>query len=187
MLPRAVSACICCSRPASAAAFTVGVTVERHTVTSETHQIQHLTEGARPGEPAEPSQASPEGGDHADSGTGTERNPASENTATHAAEQHPETILGTNPEATGLVVVAVLLSLLLAAVILTLSSPVAAAATALTMTTFAALDVAELAHQLHETNSGLAALAATVALLHLLAAATAVYLAASTRHRAAAT
>ena len=76
--------------------------------------------------------------------------------------------------------VAVVLSLLLAALILTVGSPLLAAGVAVAMLAFTALDIRELTHQLHESRPGLAALAATVALLHLLAAAAA--LRAAPRH-----
>ncbi len=72
-----------------------------------------------------------------------------------------------------------MLSLLLAALILTVGSPLLAAGVALAMLAFTALDIRELAHQLHESRAGLAALAATVALLHLLAAAAALRAAAT--------
>jgi hypothetical protein len=78
-------------------------------------------------------------------------------------------LLGINPEATWLVVTAVAASLLLAALILTLPSPLLAAAVALIMLAFTALDIRELAHQLSESRPGLAALASAIAALHLLA------------------
>jgi len=166
---------------ASAAAFTTGVTIERHTAASETH---HATESQSTAEPAASGSPSPGGdSDHADSGSSSEKPPAAEHASAHAAEQNSEKILGINPEATGLVVVAVLLSLLLAALMLTLSSPVAAAVTALAMAAFLGLDIFELAHQLHESRSGLAALAGTVGFLHLLAAAAALLTIADTRRR----
>ena len=169
---------------ASAAAFTTGVTIERHTAATETQRGQHAAEGQSTAEPAVSGSPSPSSdGDHADSGISSEKTPASEHAADHAAEQNSEKILGINPEATSLVVAAVLLSLLLAVLMLTLSSPVAAAATALAMVAFAGLDIFELAHQLHESHSGLAALAATVGFVHLLAAAAALLTIADTRRR----
>jgi hypothetical protein len=90
--------------------------------------------------------------------------------AAHAAESQSEKLFGINPEATGLVVIAVTVSLLLAALILTVGSPLVPAGLAVAMLAFTALDVREVTHQLTESRSGLAALAATVALLHLLTA-----------------
>lgn len=169
---------------ASAAAFTTGVAIERHTAATETQQGQHAGESMGTAEPAASGSSSPSSeGDHADSGSSSEKAPASEHAADHAAEQNSEKILGINPEATSLVVAAVLLSLLLAALMLTLSSPLAAAVTALAMAAFAGLDIFELTHQLRESHSGLAALAATVGLVHLLAAAAALLTIADTRRR----
>lgn len=169
---------------ASAAAFTTGVAIERHTAATETQQGQHAGESMGTAEPAASGSSSPSSeGDHADSGSSSEKAPASEHAADHAAEQNSEKILGINPEATSLVVAAVLLSLVLAALMLTLSSPLAAAVTALAMAAFAGLDIFELTHQLRESHSGLAALAATVGLVHLLAAAAALLTIADTRRR----
>jgi len=151
---------------ASAAAFATGATIERHTASSESQPAQH--QHAEAGQPDE-------------NPTGAERPASRENTATHTAEQNPENLLGINPDAPGLVVIAVSLSLLLAALILTVGSPLLAAIVALAMLAFTALDIREVTHQLHESHSGLAALAATVALLHLLAGATALLTTRDTR------
>lgn len=142
---------------ASAAAFATGATVERHTVSSESQPAPQHAESDTPGE--NPASAEPAA--------------SRESSAAHGAEQNSEDLLGINPEATGLVVIAVALSLLLAALILTVGSPLLAAGIALTMLAFTALDIREVTHQLHESRSGLAAFAAAIALLHLLAAAAA--------------
>lgn len=142
---------------ASAAAFAVGATIERHTASTESPPAQHRAETGTHGE--NPSRENPAG--------------SGESSATHAAEQGSEDLLGINPEATGLVVIAVVVSLLLAGLVLTVRSPLLAAGVALAMLAFTALDIRELTHQLHESRPGLAALAATVAVLHLLAAAAA--------------
>jgi hypothetical protein len=98
---------------ASAAAFATGTTIERHPASSESqaaHQDQrHHSETGRPG------------GDSA----GVEGAANGDSSATQAAEHSPETLLGVNPEATGLVVIAVAVSLALAALILTVPSPLA--------------------------------------------------------------
>ena len=134
---------------ASAAAFATGATIERHTASSESQPAQH--QHAEAGQPPE-------------NPAGTEPAAGRESTATHTTEHNSENLLGINPEATGLVVVAVALSLLLAALILTVGSPLLAAGVALAMLAFTALDIREVAHQLHESHSGLAALAAAIAL-----------------------
>jgi hypothetical protein len=144
---------------ASAATFATGTTIERHTASSESQtaqpELRHHSEAGGPGD-------NPADAEGAASG---------ERSTAHAAEHSSETLLGVNPEATGLVVIAVAVSLVLAALILTVRSPLIAAVVALVMLAFTALDIREVTHQLNESRSGLAALAATVALLHLLAGA----------------
>jgi hypothetical protein len=154
---------------ASAAAFATGTTIERHMASSESQAAQqdqrHHSEAGGPG------------GDSA----GVEGPASGESSTAHAAEHSPETVLGVNPEATGLVVLAVAVSLVLAALILTVRSPLLAAGVALVMLAFTALDIREVAHQLNEAHSGLAALAAAVALLHLAAGAAALLATRSSR------
>jgi hypothetical protein len=152
---------------ASAAAFATGAAIERHTASSESHAAPHHAKADTPGE-------------HPSS---TEPAAARESPATHAAGQNSEDLLGINPEATGPVVIAVAVSLLLAALIVTVGSPLLAASAALAMLAFTALDVREVTHQLHESRPGLAALAAAVALLHLLAAAAALLATRGTRRQ----
>jgi hypothetical protein len=142
---------------ASAAAFTTGAAIERHTASGDSQPALHHTESDTPGE----------------NSASTEPAAGHESSATHAAEQSSENLLGVNPEATAPVVIAVVVSLLAAVLILTVGSPLLAAIVALAMLTFTALDIREVIHQLHESRPGLAALAATVALLHLLAGAAA--------------
>jgi hypothetical protein len=167
----------------SAAAFTAAVIAERAT-TTETH----ASPGRVPAAAAQQPSISPAGTGHHDSGESATPAPSGE-TASPAGhsepaapgetssgatrEVHAETLLGINPEATPLVVIAVLLSLLLAAAVLGVSSPLLLTSAALAMLAFAALDIREVTHQLNESRPGLAALAAAVALLHLLAAAAA--------------
>lgn len=142
---------------ASAAAFATGASIERHTASSASQPGVHHAEAGSPGE----------------NRAGGEPGAGREGPAAHAAEQNSEDMLGINPEATALVVIAVVVSLLLAALILIVGSPLAAAAVTLAMLAFTALDIREVTHQLGESRPGLAALAAAVALLHLLAAAAA--------------
>jgi hypothetical protein len=154
---------------ASAAAFAIGTSIERHSPNSESQTAQQnqrrSSDADRPGD----NSARPEG---AASGEGP---------ATPAAEHSSETLLGVNPEGTGLVVIAVAVSLMLAALILTVRSPLLAVVVALVMLAFTALDVREVTHQLNESHSGLAALAATVSVLHLLAGAAALLTTRGTR------
>lgn len=164
----------------SAAVFTAGAIAERATTTeARAENSPAAVAGPQPtvspsgtgehdtGEPGTPppSAAASESGhgsaDHGDSSGGTSH------------EARAETLLGINPEATPLIVIAVVLSLALAAAVIAVGSPLLLPLVALIMLTFAALDIRELTHQLHESRPGLTALAATVALLHLVAAATA--------------
>lgn len=149
----------------SAAAFAIGATIEHHAVGSENTAAVHRAETGNPGE--HPASGEPAVGH--------------ESPATHAVEHNSEDLLGINPESTGLVVAAVLVSLLAAALILTVGSPLLAAGVALAMLAFTALDIREVVHQLSESRPGLAALAAAIAALHLLAGSAALFTARRTR------
>ena len=153
---------------ASAAAFATGAAIEHHTTTSERHIERHAETGA-----TSDHASGAEGAAHGESSSGN-------------AERTSETLLGINPEATWLVVSAVAVSLLLAALILSVGSPLLAGIVALTMLAFTTLDIREVAHQLSEARLGLAALAATVAALHLLAGTTALITTRGTRAQAGA-
>lgn len=152
---------------ASAAAFAAGASIEHHTASSHSHPVPH--------------EQRPEAGAAGENPAGAEGSASNEKSATHAAEDSSETLLGINPEATGLVVTAVAVSVLLATLILTVGSPLLAAVVALVMLAFTALDIREVTHQLNESHPGLAALAATIALLHLAAGAVALLTTRDTR------
>jgi len=113
-------------------------------------------------------------------GTGESTAPAGES----SGETSSEDLFGIDPESTGVLVFAVVVSLLLAAgcwfrpewrwlVVVT----------AFAMAIFAVLDLRELIHQVDESNAGLAVMAGVVAILHLAAAVTAVILARRSRER----
>lgn len=168
---------------ASAAGFATGAVLEHHTAGGESRPAQQYETGTPPGVTGEhPGTTEPNSG-HSDSG---QPEAGREVSAGPAAEQHSEILLGINPEATGLVVAAVALSLLLAALILTVGSPLLAVSVALVMLAFTALDIRELTHQLDESHAGIAALAATVAMLHLAAGAAALRTARHARRRSGA-
>ena len=86
----------------------------------------------------------------------------------HAAEPGAsETVLGINPEAPGLVVAAIMLSILLAvAIALRPTSLVLAIAGAFGLI-FAFVDTLEILHQMQERRPSIAAIAAIAALFHL--------------------
>ncbi len=145
----------------SAAAFATGTTIEHHTASSESHAV-------RPDRPQHSEAGQPDGTPASAEGAASGEGPT-----TQTAGRGPETVLGVNPEEPGLVVIAVAVSLVLAALILTVRSPLLAAVVALVMLGFTALDIREVTHQLNESHSGLAVLAAAIAALHVAAGAAA--------------
>lgn len=167
------------------AAFVVGVVLERHESHSEAAETpaQHAAENATSGTTSEHSESgeSGESGEHSESGESATRKETSETNTTAGKSTTTETpthfeasekLLGVNPESTGLLVVAVVASLLLAAGVWWLSaSPLALGVVALAMAVFGALDVREVVHQTDESRTGLMLLAALVAVLHIAAAA----------------
>ena len=114
--------------------------------------------------------AEPAAESSAESGTGS----GTESGTEHGAESRAETLLGINPESTGLVLVAALISVLLAGLVVTVSSALVPVVIAAAMVAFAALDVREIVHQQGESRPGLAVMATVVALLHLFAAGSAI-------------
>ncbi len=82
-----------------------------------------------------------------------------------------EDLFGVNPESTGLVVVAVLASLLLAVGVWFLGSRTAFVATLAFAIAFAALDMREVVHQIDASRTGLVVPAVALAALHLVLAA----------------
>jgi hypothetical protein len=153
----------------STIAFTVGAILERSS--ADTHALQTGAEeaGHQEGEVA-----------HTEEGEGAGE-PVADSAVSEGTEGD-ETLFGIDPESTPLVVLAVVLSLLLAAgcwwrpgwrwlLILT----------AVAMVVFAVLDVREVVHQLDESNTGLGLTALLVAVLHAAAAVTAGVLLSRTR------
>jgi hypothetical protein len=145
----------------STVAFTIGSILERSS--ADTHASETGTE---------------EPGHQEGEGSGTEEGEGSGEPAAAAESQETgggETLFGIDPESAPLLVVAVVLSLLLAAgcwlrpgwrwwLVLT----------ALTMAAFGVLDVREVIHQFDESNTALGLTALLVAALHAAAAITAV-------------
>src|SRR4030095_4209463 len=92
---------------------------------------------------------------------------ADEATTPHdEANEASETMLGINPEATGTVAAAVVVSVVLAAALWFWGTPAVLIVAAVVAVLFAALDLREVAHQLSEARSGLAAVALLAAVLH---------------------
>jgi hypothetical protein len=169
---------------ASTAAFVVGVLLERDQTAGEAGETpaQRAAEAGTAGPASETTagsepQANGESGErHNESGasTRTAGPPAgkpAEHTEAPGHAESSETLLGVNPESTGLLAVAVVASLLLAAAVWWRGgSPLVLAVVALAMAVFCALDVREVVHEVDESRTGLAVLAAVVAALHLAAA-----------------
>ena len=83
------------------------------------------------------------------------------------ANEASEEILGINPESTGAIAAAVVLSLVLAAALWFWGTPAVLIVAAVFALLFAALDLREVAHQLSEARSGLAVIALLAAVLHV--------------------
>ena len=95
-----------------------------------------------------------------------------ETASAHTAEAGSETLFGVNPESTGLVVVAVVLALLLAAAVWLRASRPVLLVTVVFGVVFAAFDIREALHQSNESRAGLVALAVGLAAIHLAISAT---------------
>jgi hypothetical protein len=143
----------------TAVLFVIGVSQEsgdeHNESTEETHAEGEATGEGENGESAEQREA--EGHDEAGESAGGEE----------------RQILGLDPESPGLVAVAVVVSLALAAGLWFTAKRGVAAAAAGFAAVFALLDAAEVSHQLDEDRNGLATLAVAIAIGHALAALTA--------------
>lgn len=146
---------------AATAAFVVGVAIERndedHHHGAAVEATEHTDEHGEEGTPEH------EATEHAEAAGHTEAKEAGE-------ELRP---LGIDIEATPFVVLAAVVSVLLALAAWLRPSPALLAVIAGVMLAFAVLDVNEVFHQLDEDRDGLALLAVLVAALHLASAAVA--------------
>jgi hypothetical protein len=129
----------------SAGVFTVGVVVERSTI-SHTAAAETSTGATSTGE---------QGSRHTD-----------EHGATSSTETSSETFLGVDTESTGLVATAIAISLVLAAAVWFWSPPAALALALLFALGAGLFDVREIVHQAQESRGTLVALATVTALLH---------------------
>jgi hypothetical protein len=176
---------------ASGALFAVGSQIERNTETiagakAPPAEIRHEQ---TPSREARTTAAGDTGGESSAEGAASERRAAAhsahvehsaaasrpvsgENPAEHAAELHREAkLFGINPEAVGLVVAAVLASVLLAAVVWVRPTGIVLIAIVGFGLVFAGFDVREVLHQIDESRTGLIVIAGALAGLHLLLAA----------------
>ncbi len=90
-----------------------------------------------------------------------------------ASGEITEKLFGIETESTGLVVAVVVLSLMLAAGLLVIRSPLILVGAAVVVLGATAFDIRELAHQIDESRNGVAVLAALTAVSHLAVAAVA--------------
>jgi hypothetical protein len=153
---------------AATAVLVVGVALERD---ARTHEALRTSGEAAPVRHAAQSgvfgSESGETGESTESGTVSGAPPRGE----RVREESSERLLGVDPESTGVLLLAVAVSLLLAAAVWRTGTPGVLALVAVVMAAFAALDVREVVHQIGESRTGLTLLAALVAALHLAAAA----------------
>ncbi|HKE78504.1 MAG TPA: hypothetical protein VKB54_04315 [Solirubrobacteraceae bacterium] len=150
---------------AGTVALVVGVAVERHQ-TVET-----------------PTQRAVEGGSAGRVGESTAEGEEAERRSERVGHvESSERLLGVDPESTGVLGVAVVVSLLLAAAVWWRGgSPLVLGGIAAAMAAFCALDIREVVHQVNESRTGLAVLAGGVAALHAAAALLAARAAVTTR------
>jgi hypothetical protein len=159
--------------------FVIGVRVERSLAgetaelrSAESAAVTEAVESAEEGSEGHEEGAASEAASNAAAVAGVEE---TEGEATHTneaalphdeANEGSETILGINPEATGAVAAAVVISLVLAAALWFWGTPAVLVVAAVFALIFAALDLREVAHQLGEARS-LAAVALLAAALHV--------------------
>jgi hypothetical protein len=158
---------------AAAAAFVIGVAVERDQGHAESAHSQSPVPSA--GEAGNHSEAG-EGGSHSEAGEhGSEPTENGEAGKTGGTGEHDsdESVLGIDPESNAAVTTAVLISVLLAAVVWRWPVLPTLLAGAVFCLAAAAFDIREVAHQTAEGRTGVAVLAALVAALHVAAAASA--------------
>ena len=111
--------------------------------------------------------ASVESGQHNEA---TEHSEAAGHNERTAASETGETVFGINLESTPLVVLAVIVSVVLALATWRSDYKVVLLVTALLAAAFAVLDVAEFSHQLRRSATTIAVIAAAIAVLHAAAA-----------------
>src|SRR5919202_2577430 len=149
------------------AALVVGVALERDARTHEalrtSGEVAPVRHAAQSGVGSEAAET----GESTESGTVSGAPPRGE----RVREESSERLLGVDPESTGVLLLGVAVSLLLAAAVWRTGTPGLLALVAVVMAAATALDVREVVHQIGESRAGLTLLAALVAALHLAAAA----------------
>src|SRR3954469_839883 len=181
-MPRAARRTLAVLVAVATAVLVIGVALERDARTHEALRtsgetaapVRHAAESGSGSEAGETGQST-------ESGTVSGAPPRGERVRVEPSER----LLGVDPESTGVLAMAVVVSLLLAALVWRGAAPWLLALVALVMAVFAALAIREVAHQIDESRTGLAVLAVLVAALHLAAAALAARAALSARHAGA--
>jgi hypothetical protein len=130
-----------------AALFAIGTSVEKNRHHSEPAAATQVSES------------------HTEGGESAEQHQA-ETSAGHSEASGEGKVLGIDRESTGLVVLAVLVALALAAALWKQPTRAVWLIVGLVALAFAVFDVAEIVHQLDESAPGLAAIAVAVALAH---------------------
>jgi hypothetical protein len=152
---------------AATAALVVGVALEHD---ARTHEALRTSGEASPVRHAAESGSGSEAGEtgeSTESGTVSGAPPRGE----RVREEPSERLLGIDPESTGVLAIAIVVSLALAALVWRGAAPWLLSLVALAMAAFAALDIREVVHQIGESRLGLTLLAVLIAALHLAAAA----------------
>jgi hypothetical protein len=152
---------------AATAVLVVGVALERDARTHEALRTSGEVAPVRHAAESGVGSEAGETGESTESGTVSGAPPRGE----RVHEESSERLLGVDPESTGVLALAVVASLALAAAVWRTGTPWLLGLVAVVMVAFAALDVREVVHQIGESRAGLTILAALVAALHLAAAA----------------
>src|SRR4051812_23645092 len=154
-MPRAARRTLAVLIAAATAALAVGVALERDPRTHEALRTSGETAPRRHAAESGSGREAGETGESTERGTVSGAPPRGE----RVREERSERLLGVDPESTGVLAMAVVVSLLLAALVWRGAAPWLLALVALVMAGFAALDIPEGGHPIDESRAGFAGLA----------------------------
>src|SRR3954447_26626187 len=154
-MPRAARRTLVVLIAAATAALVVGVALERDARTHEALRTSGETAPVRHAAQSGSGSEAGETGQNTESGTVSGAPPRGE----RVREEPSERLLGVDPESTGVLAIAVVVSLALAALVWRGAAPWLLVLVALVMAAFAALDIREAVHQIDESRAGLTLLA----------------------------
>src|SRR4051794_5809008 len=180
-MPRAARRTLVVLIAAATAALVVGVALERDARTHEPLRTSGETAPVRHAAQSGSGSEAGETGQNPESGTVSGAPPRGE----RVREEPSERLLGVDPESTGVLAIAVAVSLALAALVWRGAAPWLLALVALVMAAFAALDIREVVHPIDQSRTGPTLPAVLVAALPPAAAALAARAALSARHAGA--